>query len=148
MDGLAQDRLPGLTDDDIASGQRYVTIMPSVFIAHHMDYVRSVQITPLSPEEMQITAQWLFHPDTLAHSDFDMARITDFATLVLDQDGDACELNQAGLRSHSFRQGVLMQEEYEVFLFQDWVRRELGETPLGGLPPSRASRRATPDPKG
>jgi Rieske 2Fe-2S family protein len=145
MDGLAQDRLPGLTDEEAATGQRYVTIMPSVFIAHHVDYVRSVQITPITPEEMQITSQWLFHPDTLARPDFDMARITDFATLVLDQDAAASELNQAGMRSKAFHQGVLMQEEYEVFLFQDWVRRQLGEAPLGELPPSRASRRAMPE---
>ncbi|QGX96819.1 aromatic ring-hydroxylating dioxygenase subunit alpha [Roseovarius faecimaris] len=142
MDGTAQGRLPGLTDEDVASGQRYVTVTPSVFVAHHADYVRSVQITPVSPEEMDLTSEWLFHPDTLAQPDFDMARITDFATLVLDQDGAASELNQAGLRAGAFTRGVLMQEEYEVFLFQDWIRQQLGEPMLGSGAASRASRRA------
>ncbi len=144
MDGKAQDRLEGLTDEDIASGQRYVTVTPSVFVAHHVDYVRTVQITPVSPEEMTITAQWLFHPDTLAKPGFDMKPITDFAILVMEQDGEACEKNQAGLRSRAFDHGVLMQEEYEVFLFQDWVRQQLGEPALSGTPTSRASRRAQP----
>jgi Rieske 2Fe-2S family protein len=35
-----------------------------------------------------------------------------------------------------------MQEEYEVFLFQDWVRRMLGEPTLAEPAGSRASRRA------
>lgn len=142
MDGSAQGRLPGLTDADVTTGQRYVTIMPSVFIAHHADYVRTVQITPVAPEVMSITAEWLFHPDMQARPEFDMQKITDFAILVMEQDGGACELNQAGLRAHGFERGVLMQEEYEVFLFQDWVRRQLGETPLGETPSNRASRRA------
>jgi len=142
VDGSAQGRLPGLTDEDLDTGQRYVTVMPSVFVAHHVDYVRSVRITPIGPEEMEISAEWLFHPDTLAQFDFDMAKITDFGILVMEQDGSACEMNQAGLRTRAFGQGVLMREEYEVFLFQDWIRGQLGEPMLGEAPTSRASRRA------
>lgn len=142
MDGSAQGRLPGLTDDDVASGQRYVTVMPSVFIAHHADYVRIVRIKPLTPETMELSADWLFHPDTLARPDFEMDRITDFAKIVMEQDGAACELNQAGLGARAFEHGMLMQEEYEVFLFQDWIRGELGEPMLGEGAASRASRRA------
>lgn len=142
MDGQALGRLPGLTDDDLDTGQRYVTVMPSVFIAHHVDYVRVVRITPISPTEMELSAEWLFHPEMLAQSDFDHERITDFAILVMEQDGRACEINQAGLGSAGFKQGVLLQEEYEVFLFQDWVRSQLGEPMLGKGASSRASRRA------
>ncbi|MEQ9261278.1 MAG: aromatic ring-hydroxylating dioxygenase subunit alpha [Roseovarius sp.] len=142
MDGAAQGRLPGLTEEDVASGQRYVTVTPSVFIAHHADYVRSVQLTPLGPEEMEITAEWLFHPETTGREGFDMEKITRFGTLVMEQDGMACELNQAGLKAAGFERGVLMQEEYEVFLFQDWVRGKLGEPMLGEGAASRASRRA------
>lgn len=142
MDGAAQGRLPGLSDDDVASGQRYVTVMPSVFIAHHADYVRTVRITPMAPDRMEISSEWLFHPEMMAQPGFDMTRITDFATLVMEQDGAACELNQAGLGARAFTQGVLMQEEYEVFLFHEWIRRQLGEPRLSdGAAPSRASRR-------
>ena len=142
MDGAAQRRLPGLSEDDVASGQRYVTLMPSVFIAHHADYVRSVQIRPLTPGTMELSAEWLFHPDQLADPGFDMDPITRFGTLVMDQDAAVCEINQAGLRAGRFERGVLMQEEYEVFLFQDWVRGQLGEPMLGEQAASRASRRA------
>ena len=141
MDGAAQGRLPGLTDDDVASGQRYVTVTPSVFIAHHADYVRSVKITPTGPETMELTAEWLFHPDTLARPDFDVDKITRFGIMVMEQDGGACELNHAGMRASAFHHGVLMQEEYEVFLFQQWVREQLGEAPKSEGAASRASRR-------
>ncbi|QYX57058.1 aromatic ring-hydroxylating dioxygenase subunit alpha [Roseovarius sp. SCSIO 43702] len=145
MDGRAQGRLAGVTDDDLDTGQRYVTVMPSIFIAHHADYVRTVQIIPTGPEEMTLTADWLFDPEMQDRPDFDPARITDFGKLVMEQDGAACELNQAGLASRRFDYGVLMQEEYEVFLFQDWVRRQLGEPALGEAPASRASRRRKED---
>ncbi|MEO0782594.1 MAG: aromatic ring-hydroxylating dioxygenase subunit alpha [Pseudomonadota bacterium] len=142
MDGSALGRLPGLTDEEVETGQRYVTIVPSVFIAHHADYVRSVQITPLTPQTMQLSVDWLFHPEMMNAPDFDMEPIVTFGKIVLDQDGAASELNQAGMASERFERGVLMQEEYEVFLFQDWVRRQLGVPPLGAPPTSRASRRA------
>ena len=142
MDGRAQGRLPGLTDEDVATGQRYVTLVPSVFIAHHADYVRSVKITPLTAETMELHVDWLFHPDMLDDPAFDIAPIVEFGTIVLDQDGAASELNQAGMASNAFERGVLMQEEYEVFLFQDWVREQMGVPRLGEPPASRASRRA------
>lgn len=144
MDGRAQGVLPGLTADDLDPGQRYVTVLPSIFIAHHPDYVRTVKITPLSVDSMELSAEWLFHPETLARPDFDLANITDFGTLVMEQDGRACELNQAGLASRAFRQGVLMQEEYEVFLFHDWLRDHFGEPRRAAAPAPRASRRAEP----
>ncbi|MDU8945676.1 aromatic ring-hydroxylating oxygenase subunit alpha [Ovoidimarina sediminis] len=141
MDGTAQDALPGLSDEDKAAGQRYATLLPSAFIAAHVDYVRIVRLTPLGPERTELTADWLFRPETLARPGFDLTRITDFATLVMEQDGMACELNQRGLRADPFERGVLMQEEYEVFLFQDWIRAALGEARLSPPPPSRASQR-------
>lgn len=142
MDGSAQGRLPGLIDADLVIGHSYVTLLPSVFIAHHADYVRAVRIRPLSVDRMELSAEWLFHPDLASKPGFDMERITRFAELVMDQDGRASELNQAGLIAERYEHGVLMQEEYEVFLFQDWIRGQLGEPQLGPSAASRASRRA------
>ena len=96
----------------------------------------------LTAQTMQLSIDWLFHPEMMAAPDFDMEPIVRFGTIVLDQDGTASELNQAGMASERFERGVLMQEEYEVFLFQDWVGRQLGVPPLGEAPESRASRRA------
>ncbi len=142
MDGRAQGTLPGLNEAELAAGHRYGVALPSLFVACYRDYARAVRLMPLGPERMELSAEWLFDPDMLARPDFDRAKITDFATLVMDQDGAACEMNQRGLRAQSFERGVLMQEEYEVFLFQDWVRGALGEATVArGKTASRASRR-------
>ena len=55
-------------------------------------------------------------------------RITALPRLVIEQDGEACELNQAGLHSNRFEQGVLVPQEYELWDFHEWLRRRLGET--------------------
>lgn len=141
MDGRAQGVLPGLSESDRAAGQRYGTVLPSLFIAAHVDYARIVRIVPTGPETMELSAEWLFDPAMLAQPEFDRARITDFGILVMEQDAAACELNQSGLKSRAFERGVLMQEEYEVFLFQDWIREQLDEPRIAERAPSRASRR-------
>ncbi len=115
-------------------------MLPSLFVACHRDYVRTVRLAPLGPERMELSAEWLFDPEMLARPDFDKAKITDFATLVMEQDGAACEMNQRGLKAQDYERGVLMQEEYEVFLFQDWVREALGEATIA---PSKAASRAS-----
>jgi Rieske 2Fe-2S family protein len=103
--------------------------------------VRSVRITPLGSEKMRIDAEWLLTPESLEDSDLDLSALATFAEQVMREDGEVCEINHRGLRSAAESHGVLMQEEYEVFAFQEWVRRELGETPLAEARASRASRR-------
>jgi len=103
--------------------------------------VRSVQITPLDSERMQIDAEWLLPPAVLADPKLDLSELASFAEQVMREDGEVCEINHRGLRSAAEPQGVLMQEEYEVFAFQEWIRRELGEVPLAEARASRASRR-------
>lgn len=144
MDGRAQGTLPGLGEEELAAGQRYATLLPSAFVVGHRDYVRIVRVMPLGPETTEIRAEWLFHPEMLADPDFDMVNITDFATLVLDQDGEACEMNQRGLAAAPHLTGLLMQEEYEIFLFHEWVRARLGEPVRVAAEGGRAARRAPP----
>jgi Rieske 2Fe-2S family protein len=89
--------------------------------------VRSVSLLPLGPETTQLTAEWLFSPSTLHNPDFNLKNVTDFATLVMEQDARVCELNQRGLRAIPHGQGILVPHEAEVYHFQQWVRSEMGE---------------------
>jgi Rieske 2Fe-2S family protein len=116
----------GLTAAEIARGQSYFVSLPSVFIAAHVDYMRSVRLLPLGPEQTEIEVEWLFLPETLARADFDLANITDFAILVMQQDAAASELNQQGIHALRFDHGVLMPEEHYVKAFQDWVSAQTG----------------------
>jgi Rieske 2Fe-2S family protein len=131
----------GLTEAELKRGHTYAVALPSLFIVGHVDYVRSVQITPLGSESMRIDAEWLLTPEALEAPDLDLPALASFAEQVMREDGEICEINHHGLRSSAEPHGVLMQEEYEVFAFQEWIRRELGETPLAETRASRASRR-------
>ena len=118
---------PDLTPAEIERGQSYFVSLPSMFIACHADYMRTVRILPLGPEQTEIEVEWLFPPETLARDDFDLADVTDFAILVMQQDAEASELNQQGLHARGLEHGVLMPEEHYVRDFQDWVRRQTGD---------------------
>ena len=92
-----------------------------------MDYVRAVTVTAVGPEETILRAQWLFSPQTLAAPGFDLSNVTDFATQVMIEDGQVCELNQQGLRSSRFTHGRLMPQEFDVYGFQQWVLESLAQ---------------------
>lgn len=116
-----------LTDAQRQSGYFFVTLMPTMYIVAHTDYVRAVSLRPLGPEETELTAEWLFPSETLAAKNFDLANVVDFATTVLLEDGAACELNQRGLNNNCYTQGTLMPQEFDVFNFHQWVRSKIGE---------------------
>ncbi|RAZ89298.1 aromatic ring-hydroxylating dioxygenase subunit alpha [Mesorhizobium hawassense] len=111
---------PGLTPTERAAGQTYATSLPSMFIVGHVDYMRTVRLVPLGPEQTELTAEWLFAPDALGKTDID--NIVAFGTQVLEEDAAICEVNQKGLRSMRHEAGVLMPEEYDLHRFHDWVR--------------------------
>lgn len=116
---------PTLTEEERKFGQRFATIWPTMYAVGHVDYMRIVSMRPLGPEQTDLTVEWLFTPELLADKSVDLERVTKFAQLVVEQDGAACELNQAGLRSRAHKQGVLMPQEHSVFAFHEWVRRGL-----------------------
>lgn len=125
---------PGLTDAQRAAGYHFVTLYPTMFIVAHVDYVRAVTLTPLGPESTRLEAVWLFPRETMVAPGFDLANVVDFASLVLGQDGDACEMNQRGLRSSKFEAGRLAPQEFDIHRFHQWVRARMGAATQGGKP--------------
>ncbi len=125
--GAALDRtISGLTEEEVERGQSYFVCLPSVYIAAHVDYMRTVRILPLGPEQTELSVEWLFEAETLEQAKSDIKNITEFGKLVMMQDTEASELNQRGLRSNRFERGVLMPEEHYVKGFHDWVRNQRG----------------------
>jgi len=126
-DGDAQGRtIASLTAEDLARGHTYASAWPGFFLGGYPDHVRIVRLNPLGPEKTELIAEWLFPPETLADTAYDMSKVVDFGVLVMEQDAGACELNQRGLHAAPFDQGVLMPEEYLLKRFQDWLRGEIG----------------------
>ncbi len=124
---LTGEPFAGLTPEELQRGQSYFVSLPSLFIAAHADYMRSVRVLPLGPEQTELEVEWLFTRETLARDDIDLDDVYAFGERVLLQDAAASEMNQRGLRARGFAHGVLMPEEYHVKAFHDWLRLQLGE---------------------
>lgn len=118
---------PRLSEAERNAGYLFVTLLPTMFVVAHVDYVRAVSLRPTGPETTELKAEWLFPEETLRAPDFDLANVVDFASTVIRQDGDACELNQRGLRSSKFGRGILTPQEYAIFQFHQWVRGQMEE---------------------
>ena len=116
---------PRLTPQQRNAGHYFVTLFPTTYIVAHVDYVRVGSLRPLGPERTELRTEWLFPADTLAAPGFDLDNVTKFASTVISQDSNACEMNQRGLRSSKFEHGRLMPQEFDVHRFQQWVRQQL-----------------------
>jgi len=122
--------LPGLDDADRERGQSFGTLLPSVFLSAHVDFVRSARVLPVSPEETLVVMEWLFAKEALESGEPELIeRATELGALVLEQDARACELNQRGLRCLRHERGVLVPQEYLVRDFHRWVCGALKEAP-------------------
>lgn len=120
---------PDLTAAERAAGYTFVTLWPTAYVVAHVDYVRAVRIEPLAPEKTRLTAEWYFPAETLAQPGFDVAEVAAFPKLVMQQDGEAAEMNQRGLRSPAFPGARLMPEEYEIHRFHQWLLAEMEARP-------------------
>ena len=118
---------PDLTGEERAHGQTFVTLWPTMYVVAHVDYVRAVSLRPLGPEVTELRAQWLFPEATLKAKDFDLENVTGFATRVMQQDAAGCAMNQRGLKSSAFKAGRLMPQEFDVYNFHQWVRKQLAQ---------------------
>ena len=120
----------GLDEDLIAPGMRFATLLPSVFIVAHRDYLRSVSVRPLGPERTEIAIEWLVDA-AVEPADVDIDALTEFGRLVVMQDLRVSTLSQRGMHARRHEAGVLMPQEYDVHAFQQWVAaRVRGEAAL------------------
>jgi Rieske 2Fe-2S family protein len=102
----------------------FASITGSMYVVAHPDYVRSVRVVPTGPESIELVVDWLL-PEGTEVSETDLERICDLARLVIEQDGEVCEINQRGLRSRAHADGVLVAQEYELWRFHEYIRAKL-----------------------
>lgn len=119
--------LPGLTDAERREGMRFATLLGSLFVVGHTDYVRSVRVVPRGAESTELIVDWYLLPDVAASHAAEIDHMLELGRLVVAQDGRVCELNQQGLRSRAHRRGVLVGQEYYLWDFHQWLRRQLRE---------------------
>jgi Rieske 2Fe-2S family protein len=115
----------GLSEQEQGAGMTYLTHLPSVFIVAHVDYVRSVRVMPLGPEETRLTVDWLLAPEVLGTGSVDIERMACFGRQVVLEDAAICETNQRGLHCQRHDHGVLTPGEEDVLWFHNWLRKRI-----------------------
>ena len=114
-----------LNEAERQMGHNFSVLRPSGFVAAHADYVRLGYLTPLGPEQIRFTVEWLFPPETLEDPEVDLSSPIEFIERLTEQDARVCELNQRGLHARRHQHGVLMPQEYLVRGFHEWVLKRL-----------------------
>ena len=117
--------IEGLSEDEVTRGVVFASITGSMYIVGHPEYVRSVRILPTGPESVELTVDWLLPSAFEVDDEQDIQSIIELPRLVIQQDGEACELNQLGLHSDRYDSGILVPQEYELWHFHEFVRRKL-----------------------
>jgi Rieske 2Fe-2S family protein len=103
----------GLAAEDAERGMTFATFLPTMFMVAHVDYVRTVRVLPLGPQQTRLIVDWYVHRDVLGHPALDVERLTAFASQVVSEDA-------------RHERGVLLEVEDYVYEFEQWVRRRLG----------------------
>ena len=127
MDGKTE--LPlfeGLTDQERDDGLIFMDIIGTFYLVAHADYVRTVRLVPKGPESTDLVIDWLLPANPGDVCADTIERIKALPMLVIEQDGAACELNQQGIKSRPFNNGILVPQEYALWDFHEWLRDRLG----------------------
>ena len=67
---LCGPEFPGLTSAERIAGQVFVTLLPTMFIIAHPDFVRVVSLKLLGPERTELRAEWLFRRSNTERAGF------------------------------------------------------------------------------
>jgi Rieske 2Fe-2S family protein len=117
--------IEGLSQEDISLGVKFTSVTGSMYVVGHPDYVRSVRIVPTGPESIDLVVDWLLPTDHGVAAADEIESIVELVKIVIQQDGDVCELNQQGIHSNRHEAGVLVAQEFELWHFHEWLREKL-----------------------
>jgi Rieske 2Fe-2S family protein len=117
--------IEGLTQEEIDLGVIFTSVSGSMYVVGHPDYVRSVRIVPKGPESIDLVVDWLLPNSNVGDNDAAIKSIVELVRIVVQQDGEVCELNQRGVHSVRHEAGVLVPQEFELWHFHEWLREKL-----------------------
>ena len=117
--------IQGPTEEERTQGVTFSSFASSLYVVGHPEFVRSVRIMPTGPESMELTVDWLLPSSYEAEDKQILEPILGLTRLVIQQDGDVCELNQQGLHSMRHQSGALIPQEYELWDFHESIRNKL-----------------------
>jgi stachydrine N-demethylase len=90
------------------------------------DHCIVFRVTPISPQETEVTTKWLVHKDALEGRDYDLQRLTEVWVATNDEDRTVVEDNQQGINSPAYEPGPYSaSQESGVIQFIDWYLNNL-----------------------
>jgi len=117
--------IEGPTQEELEMGVMFSSVTGSMYVVGHPDYVRAVRIVPTGPESIELVVDWLLPSNYQVADETDLESIYALARLVIEQDGEICEINQRGLHSKRHEEGMLVPQEFELWHFHEWIREKL-----------------------
>ena len=92
------------------------------------DHAVTFRVTPLGPQETQLTTQWLVHKDAIEGVDYDLKTLTEVWDATNDEDRRLVEEAQRGINSPAYEPGPYAgAQENGVTQFVEWYCRSMAE---------------------
>lgn len=126
MDGefAVSKKLGAMPFDDVGSLLKFH--YPSSWNHFLPDHAILFRVTPVSPNETELTTKWLVHKDAVEGRDYDLQRLIEVWTATNDEDRRVVEDNQQGINSPAYTPGPYSSiQEDGVIQFVNWYCKTL-----------------------
>ncbi len=108
------------------AGSLMVFHYPSTWNHFLPDISMTFRVTPVGPEETEVTTIWLVDRDAVEGVDYDLKRLTEVWLHTNDEDREIVEANQQGVNSPAYVPGPYSPvEESGVAQFIDWYAEKM-----------------------
>ncbi|WP_226622899.1 aromatic ring-hydroxylating oxygenase subunit alpha [Alloyangia pacifica] len=108
------------------AGSLMVFHYPSTWNHFLPDISMTFRVTPIGPEETEVTTTWLVDRDAVEGVDYDLKRLTEVWLHTNDEDREIVEANQQGVNSPAYVPGPYSPvEESGVAQFIDWYAQKM-----------------------
>jgi Rieske 2Fe-2S family protein len=119
--------LPGLgaTERTLVN---YYAIYPNLLLTLHPDYMLTVTIWPVAPQQTRLEAEWHFHRDEIAKAGFVYEDAIEFWDQTNREDWRISERSQQGIASRGYLPGPYSARETQLWDFDQFVLNRVERT--------------------
>ncbi len=120
-----RDFLPGLGERDRCR-VHYFAIYPNFLLTLHPDYLATITIWPQDCGRTRLIAEWHFHPDEMAKTDFVFEDAVEFWDRTNREDWAISEQSYLGISSRGYVPGPYSAREKQLWEFDQFITARLG----------------------
>lgn len=90
---------------------QYYTVYPNMLLSLFPDYMLIHRVERIATDRSRVICDWHFHPNAIAHPDFDPSGAIEFWNMTNKQDWAVSALSQQGISSHAYTPGPYSELE-------------------------------------